>query len=140
MPVRLKILRRDIAWGPHADFRPYQFWSTLSRGRALLSDTGTLDYGTFKRGNASKMWFLPVGNGPGAGTQNGVELRDAETEAVLKTVYGNAMLISDTQDANQYYGYDLTDADPDQDVFFRFFDNSTSHWFGVALQSFFLEV
>lgn len=138
--MNLKVLRRDIAWGPHADYRPYQFWSSYSRGRALLSDTGTMDLGTFRRGNATKMWFLPCGNGPAGGSTLGVELREFGTNTLLSDIPGSAMLISNTQDANQYYGYDLTAATPDQELYFRFFDNNTSHWFGVAINSFFLEV
>jgi hypothetical protein len=135
----LKVLRRDIAWGPHNDYRPFQFWSTYSRGRALVSDTGTIDFGTFRRGTASRIWFLPAGNGPSGGIEMGAELRDFDTNAVLSTVYGNTMLISNTQDANQYYGYDLAVATADQDLYLRFFDNSVSQWFGIAPQSFFLE-
>ena len=140
MHVSLEVLRKDIAWGPHASYRPYPYWSSYSLGRALLSDTGTMDLGSFQRGNASKMWFIPVGNGPAGGVDLGVELRDSGTDAVLSTVYGGAMLITNTQDANQFYGYDLTVAAPDQDLYFRFFDNSETQWFGVAIQSFFLEV
>ena len=138
--MRLKILRRDIAWGPHADYRPYPFWSSYSLGRASLADTGTIDFGTFQRGNATKLWFLPCGNGPLGGSTMGVELRESGTNAVLLTVPGSSMLISNTQDANQYYGLSLTAATPDQTLYLRFFDNSTTQWFGVAPQSFFLEV
>lgn len=136
----LNVLRKDIAWGPHADYGAFQFWSSYSRGRALTSDTGTIDFGTFRRGTASRIWFLPAGNGASGGTNFGAELRDFGTDAILSTVYGNTMLLlGDTNSANQYYGYDLAVASPDQDLYLRFFDNSTTGWFGVAPQSFFLQ-
>ena len=136
----LKILRKDIAWGPHANYLNFQYFSTFSRGRALLSDTGTMDLGTFRRGNATKMWFLPAGNGATNGALKGVELREFGTNALLLDLPASTILGVDTQDANRYYGMDITAAAPDQEVYLRFFDNDTASWFGVAIQSFFLEV
>lgn len=136
----LKILRRDIAWGPHADLRPYQFWSSYSRGRALLSDIGTMDLGTFRRGTATKMWFIPVGNGGTNGEAKSVELRELGTDTLILALPASTVLGVDTQDANRYYGMDITSAGANQEIYLRFVDNAADGWFGVAINSFFLEI
>lgn len=131
-----RILRRDIGWGPHP---PYVFTYFSSLSRSLVSDTGTLDFGTFVRGDATKLWLIPVGNGATNGALKGIQLRDFTTDAVLTTVTASVALGVDIQDANRWYAMDITAAAPGQEVYLRFFDNDTAGWFGVDLHTMFLE-
>ena len=136
--MNLKILRRDAGWGPHVG-AVYAFWSTnISPG--WVGNTGTIDLGTFRRGDATKLWFLPVGNGGINGLLKGVELREFGTNALILDLPASTILGVDTSDANRYYGMDITAAGADQDLYVRFFDNDPATWFGVAINSFFLEV
>lgn len=140
--MRMRVMRRDVAWGPHTVIQPYGYWSSYAR--SLETDTGTLDFGTFQRGTATKAWFLFAGNGGTNGTLKGVELRDAGTNAVITTVTADVLLNNaNSGSADRPYGIPLTGAGADQEVYFRFFDNDAggfAAWFGVALQSFLLEV
>lgn len=135
------ILRRDVAWGPHAVITIYPYWSSYAR--ALETDTGTMDIGTFVRGDATKAWLLYAGNGGTNGTLKGVELRRADNDAVLTTVTADVILGgANTGEANRWYGLDLTAAAAGLEIYLRFFDNDPNGfaaWFGVAPQSFFLE-
>lgn len=139
---RMQILRKDLAWGPHADVGAlyYSYFSSYSVGRALLTDTGTIDYGPFRRGNATKIWMITVGNGASNGGIKGVRLCDLDTDIVLKQVTADVCLGVDTIYPVNWYAMDLTDGGPDQDVYLQFYDNDTTGWFGVVLQSLLFEV
>jgi len=138
---RPKVMRRDLAWGPHGVINSFGYWSSYAR--SLETDTGTLDFGTIYRGTATKAWFLFAGNGSTNGNLKGVEVRDATTNAVLSTVTANTILGTNTGEANRWYGIPLTAATENQEIYLRFFDNdanSFAAWFGVALQTYFLEI
>ena len=137
--MNLKILRRDSGWGPHANFTAYQFWSTFT-SPSFSANTGSIDLGTFRRGNATKLWFITAGEGETNGALKSVELREFGTNALILDLPASTVLGVNTGEANRYYGMDITAAGADQDLYVRFVDNDASTWFGVAIQSFFLEV